>query len=199
MSDLVVTGASLIATSTVARASLPALNPWWAEGIRKRAEAVAYKASVDPQDIADDLEQAALIAFWRATKSFDPSRGVPFQHYAQRAIRQAMISQLRRLKLPTVAGRAVSIDDPDLDPSFLEDENDSPEAELERAEIRDHVRRWIAAGPPRQREVYSLVYETGLTQRDAAKQMGVSQPRITQLHKSLLAKGRHDLGGHLAA
>jgi RNA polymerase sigma factor (sigma-70 family) len=192
MSDLVPTGASLIATSPVARRALPALTDEWTESIRKRAEAVAGATSVDAYDLADDLEQAALIAFWRVTESFDPALGA-FEHYAQRAIRYAMISELRKHRLPVTASRRVSLDDPKLDPAFLQDPKDSPEVGCERAEIRARIGRWVATSPPKQREVFSLVYEKGLTQGVAAKRMGVSQPRIAQLHKTLKARGKNDL------
>src|SRR5437868_5788722 len=89
------TGVSLIAASSAARASLPELTLEWAKEIRKRAEALANRASTDPKDIADDLEQVGLIAFWRATQSFDASRGFPFEHYVRRIIRRAMNAELR--------------------------------------------------------------------------------------------------------
>jgi DNA-directed RNA polymerase specialized sigma subunit len=52
------------------------------------------------------------------------------------------------------------------------------------------VRLWITSLPQRFQQVYSLLYVHGATQREAARAMGISQPRVAQLHQELLALGR---------
>src|SRR5690349_8443401 len=90
------TGVSLIAASPVARASFPELTLEWAKEIRKRAVALANRAPIDPDDIADDLEQEGWLAFQRAAQSFVATKGVPFEHYVRRIIKRAMKSEFRK-------------------------------------------------------------------------------------------------------
>jgi RNA polymerase sigma factor (sigma-70 family) len=55
------------------------------------------------------------------------------------------------------------------------------------------VSAWAVGLPSRLAMVYQHLYVDGRSQRDAARLMGVSQPRIAQLHSQLVARGRHDL------
>lgn len=192
MSDLVATGVSLISTSPLARASLPELSIEWGKEIRSRAESISKNSLVALLDFADDLEQVGLIAFWRACRTFDPGRGVPFEHYARTVIHRAMTSEVRKTKHHTAAGRALWIDDPDLDPGILPPATD-PGSRHHQQAARERVRRWVSKGPPRLREVFGLLYAEGLSQREAAVLMGVTQPRISQLHRDLLRRGQAEL------
>jgi DNA-directed RNA polymerase specialized sigma subunit len=47
--------------------------------------------------------------------------------------------------------------------------------------------------PARLRAVFKLLYGSGYTQREPSSVLGLSQPRITQLHQELLQRGRLDL------
>jgi len=55
------------------------------------------------------------------------------------------------------------------------------------------VSKWIASLPSCLRAVFELIYGAGYTQREASSLLGLSQPRITQLHQALLQRGRLDL------
>ena len=55
------------------------------------------------------------------------------------------------------------------------------------------VAKWIGSLPSRLRAVFELLYRFGYTQREACSALGLSQPRITQLHQELLERGRLDL------
>ena len=55
------------------------------------------------------------------------------------------------------------------------------------------VRRWAVDLPTRLARLYQLLYVEGATQREAARQMRLSQPRVAQLHRQLLDAGRRDL------
>lgn len=55
------------------------------------------------------------------------------------------------------------------------------------------VTQWASRLPRRLRSVYQLLYAEDHTQRDAAKILGISQPRIAQLHRKLLDMGRAGL------
>jgi DNA-directed RNA polymerase specialized sigma24 family protein len=51
------------------------------------------------------------------------------------------------------------------------------------------VSAWVSRLPQRLQEVYRHIYEEGRSQRDAAKVMRITQPRVAQLHRQLLARG----------
>jgi RNA polymerase sigma factor (sigma-70 family) len=60
------------------------------------------------------------------------------------------------------------------------------------------VRRWVRQLPDSLRRVYEALYVDAVTQREAAIQLGVSQPRIAQFHRQLLQRAKQELG-YLAA
>lgn len=61
------------------------------------------------------------------------------------------------------------------------------------------VRRWLSAEPAPLREIFHLLYDRGLNQRQAAKKLGVSQPRVAALHRKLLGRARARASPSLAA
>lgn len=64
----------------------------------------------------------------------------------------------------------------------VDDEIPSPTTEA--------VRRWVRGLSARFQAVYKLLYVDGHTQRETATIIGVTQPRVAQLHRDLLACGR---------
>ena len=60
------------------------------------------------------------------------------------------------------------------------------------------VQRWVSQLPDGLRRVYEALYVNEVTQREAAIQIGVSQPRIAELHRLLLQRAKQELV-HLAA
>ncbi|MEX2254438.1 MAG: FliA/WhiG family RNA polymerase sigma factor [Acidimicrobiia bacterium] len=56
----------------------------------------------------DDLVSAAMMGLAQAARTFDPSRGVAFQHYASRRIKGALLDELRSLDWATRSVRAKS-------------------------------------------------------------------------------------------
>lgn len=73
----------------------------------------------------------------------------------------------------------------------LEDHRDPPDSLDFFAVIR--VRRWLETLSPVLRHLFGLIYQNGLSQRDAALILRVSQPRVAQLHGELLRLGREAL------
>jgi RNA polymerase sigma factor (sigma-70 family) len=55
------------------------------------------------------------------------------------------------------------------------------------------VRQWIRQLPDRLKRIYDSIYVRGLSQREAATFMRISQPRVSQLHLELLRRGRAEL------
>lgn len=137
----------------------------------------------------DDLEQAGRIALWRSTARFDARRGA-FINYARRAVKNAIRSEIQRVRPVSEAGERLihPMDDATED---VEDQCD-PVNSLDLFVIV-RVRRWLETLPLTLRNLFALIYRNGLSQRDAARILRVSQPRVAQLHTELLRRGREAL------
>jgi RNA polymerase sigma factor (sigma-70 family) len=60
------------------------------------------------------------------------------------------------------------------------------------------VARWVEQLPSSLQAVYQALYRDDRAQRETATMLGISQPRVAQLHRALLERGRRELK-HLAA
>ena len=134
----------------------------------------------------DDLEQAGRIALWRSTARFDARRGA-FINYARRAVKNAIRSEIHRVRPISEAGEPLiqRMGDATED---VENHYDPPDL---FAILR--IRRWLETLPLSLRNLFALIYRNGLSQRDAARILQVSQPRVAQLHTELLRRGREAL------
>jgi len=65
--------------------------------------------------------------------------------------------------------------------------------EIGRADTISAIADWADELDPTLRSIYDYLYVAGQTQRQTAVAMGISQPRVAQLHARLLALGRRDL------
>lgn len=130
----------------------------------------------------DDIAQAGRLAVLSAAKAFDPARGASFNHYASRAVRNETLKAAQRLQSCRQGECPLEL---------------APEAEAESPsfDCRDCIRGWLCTLPRILRKVFVTLYRRGLSQREAAVRLGVSQPRICQLHQMLLVRGRCDLAG----
>jgi RNA polymerase sigma factor (sigma-70 family) len=148
----------------------------------------------------DDLYQAAALALWRSTQSFDPSDGTPFEHYASRAIRRAVAREAKR-ELRHWDGRIEVLqgdpdDDRDLDVAATPPHGGSagggpPNDECFDRVLLEHMREWAAKLPDGLlRQLYELRRVRGLTQAETAFEMRVSQQRVSYLEHRLLRLSR---------
>jgi len=130
----------------------------------------------------DDIAQAGRLAVLRAVKAFDPERGLSFNHYASRAVSNETLKAAQRLQACRQGECPLEL---------------APEAEVESPsfDCRDCISRWLSTLPAILMNVFEALYNQGLSQREAALRLGVSQPRICQLHQMLLVRGRRDLAG----
>ena len=55
------------------------------------------------------------------------------------------------------------------------------------------VRRFVSTLPQNLQAVYKFIFQDELTQRDAARRIGVSQPRVAELKRELLRRGKKEL------
>ncbi len=167
--------------ATASRALLPfdVLVQQWKAEISASASALAK-----PWCKARDLEQAGLIALWRAMGHFKPTLG-NFSHYARRAIKRAMVREcIKSSPISDIRPDFVSLDDEDFD---------GPGFEADPFSNTNLVGEWVRGLPERLAQVYELLYRQGFSQTEAAQIMGVSQSRIAQLHAQLLSRGKIDL------
>ena len=71
-----------------------------------------------------------------------------------------------------------------------EDYNDPAEEFCEEQELRECLAKGIASLRPNERMVLSLYYEKELTMKEIAQVMGVSPPRVSQLHSHAIQRLR---------
>jgi RNA polymerase sigma factor (sigma-70 family) len=150
------------------------LELWEADVIRAARRSVLLRRSSWPA--ADDVAQDVRIRLCRAFRAVEPTEG-----YARRVIQNAVLNSTRRndrfVSTTTDDGTRVH-----------------PEPSVEPPNVLiQSVRRWVAKQPTRLARLYQLLYVIGVTQREAARQMRLSQPRVAQLHRQLLEAGRRDL------
>jgi RNA polymerase sigma factor (sigma-70 family) len=137
----------------------------------------------------DDLEQAGRIALWRSTARFDARRGA-FINYARRAVKNAIRTEIQRARRVSEGGGPPNQPKGDI-AEGIENHCDLPDSLDLFAILR--VRRWLETLPLTLRNLFALIYRNGLSQRDAARILRVSQPRVAQLHTELLRRGREAL------
>jgi RNA polymerase sigma factor FliA len=163
----------------------------------------------------DDLVQAGIIGLWDAIQKFDSNKQVPFPLYAKFRIRGEMLDSLRRLDTLTRAARQArkqcdaqecseaychltadsrtkvlrrNGDSDDTTIEFVAGPEASPEMEYEAKKLKQILAEAATHLPERYRQVISLYYESDLTMKEVGEVMGVQESRVSQIHKSALAK-----------
>lgn len=123
---------------------------------------------------ADDIAQEAFLRVWTRAGAFDPARA-RFTTWLYRIVLNLAIDQSRR---PVHA-------DLDTAPELVADDP-SPLSTLIGREERRAVDAAIAALPPRQRAAVTLFHMEGLSGREAAAAMDITEKAF----ESLLIRGR---------
>jgi RNA polymerase sigma factor (sigma-70 family) len=153
----------------------------WNEDIKRAARYAAVRLGGGEYD-ADDLAQAARIRLWGAALRLNP---LPAP-YARRIISNAIRRAARR------EGRALGALSPRVEPL----DEGIPELRAPQGDRPgDTIGPWVGSLPHRLRQLFDLLYVQACTQREAAQVLGVSQPRVAQLHRALLRRGRQDIAG----
>jgi RNA polymerase sigma factor (sigma-70 family) len=147
----------------------------WDRDILFAARAAARRFQSAVVD-ADDFAQVARIHLLLAARR----HRVVSPRYIRRVIKNAILSAIRREVRHRDATPGTRLD--------LTDELPAPSPALPDKAAR--VIAWVTALPDRLRLTYDALYVARLSQRDAAGQLGVSQPRVAQLHAAVLAHGR---------
>ncbi len=142
-----------------------------------------------------------IVAAARHQAARFPNRDYLAEELAQHA-RMRVLNLLRTRREPSTAYIRTTIANavrtpPSKDLAIEHSMEIGPEIPAERREddflAAAVVRGWIGSLSPILRKVYDLLFVQELTQREAASQLGVSQPRIAQLRAELLAQGGREL------
>lgn len=126
-----------------------------------------------------DLIQVGRIAVYKAALKYKFERGTPFSHYTKRAIKNAVMQEVTRLS------RQWQFESP-LD-NWVHDVDGQADAPDERIE---RISKWVESLSEPHATIFRMLYVEGLKQRIVAEKLEVSQPRIAQLHGSLLDLAR---------
>ncbi len=156
----------------------------WDPDIKRAAVSAAKTAGVD-RSHSEDFAQEARMRLLTVRRSWGAAAEPYIRRVIANAVRAARRSRVRDLR------HVVAIEDT-TETAAIE------VASYGRAGtdlfVISAVKRLIQLLPDKLRALYELVYVQGCTQREAAAELGVTQPRVAQLHAELLQRGRQELG-----
>ncbi|HXW06569.1 MAG TPA: FliA/WhiG family RNA polymerase sigma factor [Vicinamibacterales bacterium] len=98
---------------------------------------------------------------------------------------------------PLSAGE--NLDGASLPPALVPSEPQAPDKAYEDQEIRQRVRRAIAALPARERKVIGMYYYAEATMKQIGAEIGVNESRVSQLHARAIQRLRAALGTDCSA
>jgi RNA polymerase sigma-70 factor (ECF subfamily) len=152
---------------------------------------IAYRIVGDP-DAAADATQDAFLSAYRALPDF---RGGSFKAWLLRIVTNACYDQLRaRQRRPSTSLEDL-LTEPDQEPSFFRDENESPEEFAMRRELGRVIQLGILTLPVDQRTTLVLADIQGLSYEEIAEVTQVSLGTV----KSRLSRARARLRDYLLA
>ncbi len=144
----------------------------------------------------DEFESAATLALVEAAQDYNPSRGVPFPGFARRRVLGAMRGVQRGMVLRGWRGdKSTAANAPSLEPL-----PSSPEEEMRRfAGVHRHLRQdpfeyvdelesRLRVLPTRKKRICRDIYIGDHTITETARSMGLSQPRVSVLHREALER-----------
>ena len=155
------------------------------EGLCRKAAGQSHLAP-----LGEDALSAARESFLRAVREYDAARGVPFPGFAKakvygdlRTLFKKSRRQWQREVLPEGAEEGSVFE-------AVPDERD----EVKNLEAEDAFRNMIAPLPEKPRRLLTLLYAKGLTQKEAAAKLGVSQQAAAVMKARALKALRKNLG-----
>jgi RNA polymerase sigma-70 factor, ECF subfamily len=133
----------------------------------------------------DDIIQEILIAVHKARGTFDGSR--PFLPWFHAIVRYKTIDTLRQKK--RIQGREI------IDEVALENYSETFESVETNPELDEEILRALANLPPKQRQAVELMKLQGMSAREAATAMGMSEAAIkVSAHRAYEALRKRFLG-----
>ncbi len=152
---------------------------------------VAYRIVGDPEAAADATQEAFLSAY-RALPDF---RGGSFKAWLLRIVTNACYDQLRAKQRRPSTSLEDLLAEPEQEPSFFRDENESPEEFTMRQELGRVIQQGILTLPVDQRATLVLADIQGLSYEEIAEATQVSLGTV----KSRLSRARARLRDYLLA
>ncbi len=163
---------------------------------------IAKKYQSDKTD-QEDLISIGTIGLIKAVETYSPDKGIRFATYGARCIQNEVLMYYRSLKK---SGNECSINDPietdkDGNPltlmELLADEEDLSEMVDQKLRAEQLNRLVVQRLSPRERLIVTLRYGLGggipKTQREIAKQLGISRSYISRIEKKSLEKLRVEM------
>lgn len=164
------------AMATTARDAEALVRKWDRDIIRSARRAAARFGGGEAD--ADDFAQVARLRLYRALRQHGVRPDPYIRRLIKNAVLRAAVTEARPFG-PLARNRDELVDD-----------RAEGLSEDRLTGAIDAVRRWAATLPARLLRLRDLLYVDGLSQRDAARALSVSQPRVAQLHADLLGHGR---------
>lgn len=143
----------------------------------------------------EEFESAALMALVEAAESFDPGRGVLFSTFARLRIVGALRDVQRRMgqrqrehaNTDMVGSDSAAHDQVSVEAvGVVMGVTPDPPTDAEMEDI-DDVEVWLRQLPPQHAAVCREVYLHGRSQVEAARRLGLSQQRLSYIHREALA------------
>jgi RNA polymerase sigma factor (sigma-70 family) len=146
----------------------------------------------------DDLIQESLFTVLNAAGHYDEQRGGNPENYVVRALANNALNlnvRERRHWSKRHQGEPDREDgQEDLILTIPDTETADPEQTMIGAEAIQQIRAMLTILPASLKSLFKLLYDEDLNQRAAAARMGISQPRVAQLHRELIARGQAHFG-----
>lgn len=140
--------------------------------------------------LGDDAQEAARVSFWDAVISYDPTRGVPFPGWAKAKVYGDLWTLFKQARRRW--NREILPGNGDEGADFTA-RLSAPDAALERIFDDDAFLALLRPLTPRAQKLLRLLYQEGLTQREAAARLGISQQAASAMQKRTLKKLRETL------
>ena len=140
--------------------------------------------------LGDDAQEAARVSFWDAVISYDPTRGVPFPGWAKAKVYGDLWTLFKQARRRW--NREILPGNDDEGAGFTA-RLSAPDAALERIFDDDAFLALLWPLTPRAQKLLRLLYQEGLTQREAAARLGISQQAASAMQKRALKKLRETL------
>ncbi len=178
-----------------------------------------FLKKLPPNVLRDDLVAAGAFGLIDALRKGGATRGPTFEWYARVRIRGAILDELRTQDWLTRRARnrvnasnekqggfratVVGLDDlpPDLSALGLADDSRSPQKLVEERMERAALAAVVNKLPERERQIVTSYYFQQIPFKTIAQRLGVSEPRISQLHARAMQLLREELvrSGNYAA
>jgi RNA polymerase sigma factor for flagellar operon FliA len=146
--------------------------------------------------LKEDLVAAGMVGLWDAIRRHGADGGEGFEWYVRVRVRGAILDELRAQDwLSRRARAAVTASRSSMPPSIIRIENvgeweqarclvtpASSDTEVDEKATRESLAHAIAALPERERLIVSEHYFNDVKFKHLGAQLGVSEPRVSQLH-----------------